>query len=78
MLIYFFDTWDGATIVRDSEGYELPDLDAVREEAVLCARELMSQAIMRGFSVDNHELRVRDESGQRVLTLRYREAIEDG
>lgn len=69
---YFFHITDGPTIV-DDVGTELPDLNAVRVEALDVSGDLL-----RGFgngpafwSGADWRLDVTDEAGQPVLTLRF-------
>ena len=42
---YYFQIRDGDDLIRDDEGIELPDLSAARREAVLSARDIVSDAI---------------------------------
>jgi hypothetical protein len=67
---YFFNVLDGKNIL-DDQGAELPDLDAVRREAIRT-----SGAIIRDGGAElgsGHEWRmvVSDETGREVLVLRF-------
>jgi len=71
MARYFFHIQDGKQI-RDEEGAELPDLQAVRDCAVKTAGDMLSD----GGGADlwsGHEWRmiVTDEAGREVLVLRF-------
>ncbi|WP_336487449.1 DUF6894 family protein [Methylobacterium nigriterrae] len=63
---YFFDIQDGTTL-RDNEGLELPDVDAVRVEAHRALAELAMQAPLGNGAV---QIRadVRDSGGAYVLS----------
>ena len=53
-------------------GSDLPDMEAVREEAVKRARELIADDL-RLSRLEDRTFWVRDESGETVLTLAFRE-----
>jgi hypothetical protein len=65
--LYFFDTRDDGNVMRDDEGLEFPDLDAVKREAARSLAELaldvLPGALRRVLGID-----VRDEQGDPVLT----------
>jgi len=61
---YFFDVIDDDVVAEDPEGAEFPDLDAVREEALGAARELLCEDVEAGRPVDRRYIQVRDASGQ--------------
>jgi hypothetical protein len=76
MPIYFFDTQvEGAGYVEDDEGIELPDLEAVKKEAVTSAREQIADAAKQGLDIFHREFCVRDLSGEIVFTLKFREVL---
>jgi hypothetical protein len=66
---YFFHiVGSNGMIDRDLDGYEVPDLQAVRQEARKIASELAFDALADGTTA--HEIiEVVDESGQLVLRL---------
>jgi hypothetical protein len=51
---------DRKTIV-DPEGVELADLDAARKDAVMSARELMNDDVLRGRAADGRQFLITDE-----------------
>ena len=55
---------------------ELPDLEAVRQEAIRSAREAMTDGIFEGFDRTRWITRVTDENGNVVLTLSFSELLE--
>lgn len=69
---YFFHVQDGK-ILPDTEGTELPDLTAARDEATAASGE-----ILKGFEGsaafwvgDDWTMTVTDEVGKALLTLRF-------
>ncbi len=59
MALYFFDTRDNEDFVADDVGVELPDLDAVKQQAALSlaelARDVLPESIKRNLSVEVHD-----------------------
>jgi hypothetical protein len=73
---FYFDVQlDDAEIVKDDEGVDLPDLEAVTREAVTSAREQIAAAAQQGFDVTDRQFQVRDQSGKIVLTLNFRDVL---
>jgi hypothetical protein len=69
---YFFHIRDGRDY-PDDEGTELPDLAAVRTEALKASGEMLRDSKGRAefWSGDDWTMNVTDEAGQPVLTLRF-------
>lgn len=72
---YFFHLYNHIECT-DDEGAELPDVEAVRARAIESARETMAHDVKRGEVRLSHRIEVADEAGQRVLTLRFGEAVK--
>src|SRR5262245_16826878 len=72
---YFFHVEDEAQQIKDIEGIELDGLDAVREEALQSARQLMSEDILGGHRPDGRRFVVTDEGGVIVAEIPFAEAI---
>jgi hypothetical protein len=76
MPLYFFNIEDGQQqVTRDEEGCDLADLDAVREEATVAARQIMSQSVLFGDPVDGRKFVITDEAGIVILEFAFKEAI---
>jgi hypothetical protein len=71
---YFFHIEDGEEQIKDLEGIELEGLDAVRDEALQSARELMSEGILNGRQPDGRRFVVTDEGGVIVAEIPFAEA----
>ena len=74
---YFFHIKDDQTTIRDLEGAEFHNMDAVREEATESAREMMSENVREGHGPDGRAFVVTDEQGQVVLDFPFKLAISD-
>lgn len=75
---YFFHIRQGDELFTDDEGEELADLNAVRNEAVESARELMADDVAQGRPSELRVFEVTDEHGNTVLTLPFEDAIHSG
>jgi hypothetical protein len=72
---YYFHIRRGAEILEDHEGMELPTHEAVLEEAIAAAREIMASRISSGDLIDDEAFEVVDERGETVLNLPFRSAL---
>ena len=69
MPLFYFNIYDGAE-KPDGEGIELADLAHARAEAIRAAGEMIRE-MGEGFSGGEWHMRVADEAGRTVLTLRF-------
>ena len=76
MALYFFHLCDGSDHLLDSEGQELPDLDAAKAFALLCARDALSHEMRGGILNLRVRLDVADAAGAVVHTLPLEEAFQ--
>jgi hypothetical protein len=67
MTRYFFDTHDGKLESRDTEGEDLPDVEAAEVVALQSLFEIAEEHMPKG-GVHNLQVEARDTSGT-VLTL---------
>jgi len=74
---YFFHIKCKAKMIRDEEGMDLEDLDAVREEAQESARQVTSDRLLFGEQIEDEAFVVTDEQGQTVLTFPFKDVIHD-
>jgi hypothetical protein len=72
---YFIDLHDGANLVRDHEGYDLPDLAAARAQAVRILTRL-AQGLTDPVERQDFIIAVRDADGQVRLRLRLSYDVE--
>lgn len=67
---YFFNVEDG-TNIPDETGIELPDLAAVRREAVRFSGALLVETKVDFWNGGRWIMRVQDEAGRDVLSLQF-------
>ena len=74
MPAYYFHVWEDGVLIRDPDGLELPDIDAVHEEvtnsivSVLREEDLDELSADRAFQID-------DYLGRTVLKVPFRLAL---
>jgi hypothetical protein len=64
MARFYFHLQAGDQIVPDEEGADLPDFSAAQREALLAARELLSEAIKSGKPEVPEAFVIADEAGR--------------
>jgi hypothetical protein len=73
---FLFHLHDGVDRTLDPEGVELPDMDAVKREALKAARDVTAHEIIDGKLDLNLRIDVEDETGAIVHSLAFRDAVE--
>ena len=63
---YFFHVREGSVLHRDTEGQELPDVEAARLEAISSSREMLGERLLHGGSLNNRTIEIADETGHVV------------
>lgn len=71
MAVYFFDFSDTGDEFPDTEGTELPNLDAVKDEAIRALVEVVKEVLPDG-SFRELACKVRDENGRQLLQAEIR------
>ena len=72
---YFLDIVNDGT-VEDPDGADFADLEAAREEAILSARDLISQDLKEGRPLGlKRRIQIRDETGQAIDSVSFFEVI---
>jgi SHS2 domain-containing protein len=74
MALYFFDTRDNEVFIEDDVGVELPDLEAVKEQAALSLAEL-ARDVLPGSMKRTLTVEVRDERQAVMMAKLLFEAI---
>lgn len=70
---FFIDLHDGSNLVRDREGFDLPDLDAARAQAARIMTRI-AQGIADNPERQDYVLAVRTEDG--TVRLRMRMSLD--
>jgi hypothetical protein len=74
---YFIDLHDGANLVRDQKGVDLPDLAAARAQAVRMMTRV-AQGLADPQERQDYIIAVRDDQGAVRLRLRLSYDVEPG
>ncbi|MDP4003722.1 hypothetical protein [Methylobacterium sp. NEAU K] len=74
---YFIDLHDGANLVRDRKGFDLPDLAAAQAQAVRMMTRI-AQGLTDPQVRQDYVIAVRDEHGVVRLRLRLSYDVESG
>ena len=72
---FYLDILDGDQVIEDSERIAFPDLQTALAEAVQGARGLVAHGILENEDVSGHTFLIRDEQGEVVATLPFRETL---
>ncbi|MEO8302478.1 MAG: hypothetical protein ABI608_11815 [Rhizomicrobium sp.] len=75
---FYFHVRDDTGFTRDSEGQELPNEDAARQEAVSAAREILGEKLLHGGSLNHRSIEVADEAGRIVGEVSSRDVLFQG
>jgi hypothetical protein len=75
MSLYFFHLCDGGDILLDPEGREIADASLIADLALKEARAMISQDALGGRIVFHQFVEVRDESGELIHRLPFRDAV---
>jgi hypothetical protein len=76
MTRFFFhvrDDRDGVS--RDSEGQELPDLEAARREALNSNREMLGERLLHGGSLGHRQIEIANEKGDVLAVLNAKDTL---
>ncbi|HEX8444056.1 MAG TPA: hypothetical protein VF631_10475 [Allosphingosinicella sp.] len=76
MARYHFHIDECGTIITDDEGLKKPDMESVRHEALMSAREIMCGEMKRGKLCLSCHIEVQDEAGHVVYILPFKQAVE--
>ena len=72
---YYFNLRRNGELIADMEGCECENIEAMKREAVLSARELSAQSLREGDDADGRAFEVTDESGEIVLRMTFADVL---
>ena len=75
MTRFFFHVRDGDDISRDTEGQELPGLEAACQEALNTNREMLGERLLHGGALDHRQIEVANEKGDILAVLNSRDTL---
>jgi hypothetical protein len=73
---YFFHRRSASNYVEDLEGEELANIDDARDEAVMAAREIMSEEVLNGIAPDGSQFEIADDSGIVLAIIKFQSALK--
>jgi hypothetical protein len=75
MPLYYFHIRDGDDVARDLEGVEFATPELAHEEAILAARELLSQRTLRGDASNAQAFEITDEHGAVIDVVPFKDVM---
>ncbi len=75
---YFFHIREGNLLHRDQEGQLLSDAEAARAEAINSVREILSEKLLHGGSLNHRSIEIADETGRVVDVVSSRDVLFQG
>lgn len=72
---FYLDVLDGDRVLQDPEGIDFAETETALAEAAEGARSLVAHGIMRNEDVSGHSFLIRDERGEVVATVPFRDAL---
>ncbi|HTU11915.1 MAG TPA: hypothetical protein VMG08_13575 [Allosphingosinicella sp.] len=75
MPLYLFDLVNGNGLTADTEGRDLPDDAAARDEALKDIRSILSEEVLRGHLDLDGRIEVRDRARALLFTVAFADAV---
>jgi hypothetical protein len=72
---YYFHVREHDAFRADPEGTELPSDDLAYEEAILAAREMLSEKVLTGDVIDGQVFEIMNDVGELVHTLPLKSVV---
>ena len=73
---FYLDLHECGVTSADEHGFEFPDVDTARAQALAAARSIMAAEVQEGRLCLDCRIEVRDADRQSVMTLPFRSAIK--
>ena len=74
---FYIHIKDGAGLIRDQEGVDLPTAADARDQALHAARELVADAVISGRDLSADAFLIADQDGKQLACLRMSEALPE-
>jgi hypothetical protein len=76
---FFFHVRDSDDVSQDTEGQELPDLEAARREAINANREILGEKLLHGGSLNHRQIEIANEKGDVLAVVDANDTLfQDG
>lgn len=72
---YYFHVREHGSFREDLEGTELPSDDLAYEEAILAAREMLSEKVLNGGVIDGQVFEIMNDAGELIHRLPLKSVI---
>lgn len=72
---FFFHIRDGAKLIEDPDGSDLPDLAAAREEASQSARAILAEKLKAGEVLDGQRFEITNAEGVVLVILPFKDIL---
>ena len=72
---FFMNVRDGKTFTKDQHGAMFADVETVRQEALILARDVLSDAFMRSKGQMKLAYEITDENGNIVANIAFKDAL---
>lgn len=72
---YFFHVRNDSEFIEDPDGTDLPSPDHARQEAILAAREILSERLLKGRPIGGDVFEITSEDGTLVERVPFRSAL---
>ena len=72
---FFFHQQTGDGLLEDPDGTELANIDAAIAEALVSARYLWADAIVRQIDLTGETFEIADEAGRQVASVSFTDAL---
>ena len=63
---YYFHVREGSELSKDTEGQDLPNVEAARKEAISASREMLGEKLLHGGSLNHRTIEIADETGLEI------------
>jgi hypothetical protein len=77
LLRFYLHIKDGANLIRDEQGVDLPTAADARDQTLHAARELVADAIMSGRDLDTDAFLIADQDGKQLTYLPLTDALPE-
>lgn len=72
---FYFNFRADGVLLEDRQGAELESVEVARNEALRAAREMVSERILHGESIDGEVFEIYDEHGKLIETITFKDTI---
>lgn len=72
---YFLNQIHRGEWIPDPEGGDFPDMDAMKEELLISAREIMAERLLAGHELNHSRFEVKDEGGSIIYVMPFADAL---